>query len=122
MFSIPLLGTDKNKTKMSWVDYYFSHCWMTGWQTIGSAFRIWSDLMTSNYDVYALPRIVEDPEKECIEWFWVTLGEDNCYDKEFLEYLLQIAENVENGTVKTIPYSREMFEEDEELLKEYYEN
>lgn len=122
MFSIRLLGTDKNKTKLSWVDYYFSYCLVTGWRNIGRTFRIWSDLMTSNYDVYALPRTVEDPEAECIGWFWVTLGEDNVLDKEFCEFLFQIAENVENGKVKTIPYSREMFEEDEELLKEYYES
>jgi len=122
MFSIQLLGTDTNKTKMSWFDYYFSHCWMTGWQTIGNAFRIWSDLMTSNYDVYAIPKTVEDPGTECIEWFWITLGEDNVYDKEFLEYLMQMSEDVRTGKIETIPYSREMFEEDEEMLKEYYEN
>ena len=76
---------------------------MTGWQTIGSAFRIWADLMGSNYEDYALPRTVEDPEAECIEWFWVSLGEDEVYPKEFLEYLMQMAEDVLAGKVKTYP-------------------
>ena len=64
-------------------------------------FRIWADLMTSNYDNYALPRTVEDPEAECVEWFWASLNEDDVYDKEFLEYLMQMVEDVELGKVET---------------------
>ncbi len=30
-YSKPLLGTDKKKTKLSWVEYYFGHCLQTGW-------------------------------------------------------------------------------------------
>jgi hypothetical protein len=57
--------------------------------------------MTSNYDHYALPRTVEDPEEECRDWFWASLNEDDVYDKEFLEYLLQMVEDVELGKVET---------------------
>jgi hypothetical protein len=76
---------------------------MSGWQSINLAFRIWADLMGSNYKTYDLPRTVEDPEQECIEWFWVSLGEDETYPKEFLEYLMQMAEDVASGKVKTYP-------------------
>lgn len=46
--------------------------------------------MSSNYEIYALPRTVEDSEQECLQWFWVSLGEDNTYPKEFLEHLIQM--------------------------------
>jgi hypothetical protein len=101
MFSKPVKGTSKNKTTMNWWEYWIGHCWMTGWQSIRGAFRIWADLMTSNYENYALPRTVEDPEEECKEWFWATLGEDECYPKEFLEYLMQMVEDIDTGKVKT---------------------
>jgi hypothetical protein len=103
MISKPVLATDKKKTTLNWWEYYIGHCWMTGWQSIRGAFRIWADLMGSNYKDYALPRTVEDPEQECIEWFWVTLGEDEVYPKEFLEYLLQMVDDIDTGKVKTYP-------------------
>ena len=43
----------------------------------------------------------DDPETECIEWFWASLNEDDVYDKEFLEYLMQMVEDVELGKVET---------------------
>ena len=103
MISKPVLATDKQKTTLNWWEYWIGHCWMTGWQSIGSAFRIWADLIGSNYENYALPRTEEDPEAECIEWFWATLGEDEVYPKEFLEYLMQMADDVMTGKVKTYP-------------------
>ena len=109
-FSKPVLATDKKKTTLNWWEYWISHCWMTGWQSIGGAFRIWADLMGSNYQDYALPRTAEDPEKECIEWFWVTLGEDEVYPKEFLEYLLQMVDDIDSGKVKTYPMDEVMEE------------
>ena len=102
-FSKPVLATDKKKTTLNWWEYWIGHCWMTGWQSIRGAFRIWADLMGSNYADYALPRTVEDPEKECIEWFWVTLGEDEVYPKFFLEELLQMCADIDSGKVKTYP-------------------
>jgi hypothetical protein len=110
MFSTLVRGTapKKNKTTLNWWEYWIGHCWMTGWQSIRGAFRIWADLMTSNYDDYALPRTVEDPEEECKEWFWVSLGEDETYPKEFLEHLLQMVDDIETGKVKTIPMDEVM--------------
>jgi len=110
MISKPVLATSSNKVKMNWWEYWIGHCWMTGWQTIGSAFRIWQDLMSGNYEVYALPRTVEDPEAECIEWFWTTLGEDEVYPKEFLEYLMQMSHDVLTGKVETFPLDEDFFD------------
>jgi hypothetical protein len=83
---------------------------MTGWQSIGDAFSIWKDLMSGNYEVYALPRTAEDPEEECIDWFWVSLGEDNVYPKEFLECLMEMAEGVRTGRVETVPLDEDFFD------------
>ena len=117
-FSKPLLATDTENIKMNWWQYLFGHCWMTGWQTIGSAFRIWADLMCSNYEVYALPRTAQDPEVECIEWFWATLGEDEVLPKSFLEYLMEIAEDVRTGRVETVPVDEDFFDRLEDLVKD----
>lgn len=114
-FSKPLLATDKKKTTLNWWEYWIGHCWMTGWQSIGDTFRIWADLMGSNYENYALPRTAEDPEEECISWFWVSLGEDNVYPKEFLEYLMKLCEDVQTGKVKTYPME-DVMSELEELM------
>jgi hypothetical protein len=67
---------------------------MTGWRSIGDTFRIWADLMSSNYENYALMK-EDDPEAECLDWFWVSLNEDDVYDKDFLEYLMKLCEDVE---------------------------
>jgi hypothetical protein len=75
---------------------------MTGWQSMRMTFRIWSDLMGGNYKDYALLK-EDDPESECIDWFWASLNEDDVYDKEFLEYLMQMADDVMTGKVKTYP-------------------
>ena len=108
MYSKQLKGTaKKNKTTLNWWEYWIGHCWMTGWQTIRSAFRIWADLMTSNYKDYGLLKD-DDPEQECMEWFWATLGEDDTYPKEFLEHLMQMVEDIETGKEKTYPMEEAM--------------
>jgi len=76
---------------------------MTGWQSIRMTFWIWRDLMSGNYNGYALLNN-DDPLEECIEWFWASLNEDDVYDKEFLEYIMQMADDVMSGKVKTIPW------------------
>jgi hypothetical protein len=114
-FSKPLLATDKKKTTLNWWEYWIGHCWMTGWQSIGDTFRIWADLMGSNYENYALPRTAEDPEAECLDWFWASLNEDDVYDKEFLEYLMKLCEDVQTGKVKTYPME-DVMSELEELM------
>jgi hypothetical protein len=116
MYSTPVRGTYPNKIKMSWWDYYVGHCWMTGWQSIRGAFRIWADLMTSNYKDYALlPK--DDPETECLEWFWVSLGEDECYPKEFLEYLMKMVDDIETGKEKVIPMDESFMDRIKELTE-----
>jgi hypothetical protein len=102
MISKPVLATDKEKTTLNWWEYWIGHCWMTGWQSIRSNFRMWSDLMGSNYASYKLPK-EDDPEAECLDWFWGSLNEDDVYNKEFLEYLMQMADDVMTGKVKTYP-------------------
>jgi hypothetical protein len=101
-FSKPLLATDKKKTTLNWWEYWIGHCWMTGWQSIRGTFRIWADLMGSNYEGYGLLKD-DDPETECLEWFWVSLGEDECYPRFFLEYLQQLVHDVETGKEKVYP-------------------
>ena len=115
MISKPVLATDKGKTTLNWFEYWFGHCWMTGWQSIGDAFRIWQDLMSGNYEVYALPRTAEDPEEECIDWFWVSLGEDNVYPKEFLEHLMEMSHDVMTGKIETVPVDEDFFDRLEDL-------
>jgi hypothetical protein len=117
MFSTPVRGTYPNKTKMNWWEYWIGHCWMTGWQSIRGAFRIWADLMSSNYKDYALLKN-DDPEQECLEWFWVTLGEDECYPKEFLEYLMQMVDDIETGKEKVIPMDEDFFNRIKDLVKD----
>ncbi len=101
---------------MNWFEYWIGHCWMSGWQSIRGAYRIWSDLMTDNYKDYALLPS-DDPYTECLEWFWVSLGEDNTYPREFLEYLIQLAKDVESGKEKTIPVDEDFFDRLKESLE-----
>jgi len=115
MFSTPIKGTSTKKIKLSWFDYYFSHCWMTGWQSIRGAFRIWADLLGSNYKDYALLKN-DDPETECLEWFWGTLGEDECYPREFLEYLQQMVDDIETGKEKVYPLDEDFFDRMKDLV------
>ena len=101
--------------KMNWWQYWIGHCWMTGWQSMRMTFRIWADLMTSNYDGYALLK-EDDPETECIEWFWVSLNEDDVYPKEFLEYLLDMCDRIDRGEEKLIPIDLDTLEKLSDLL------
>ena len=116
MISKPVLATDKQKTKLNWWEYWIGHCWMTGWQSIRSNFRMWSDLMGSNYASYKLLK-EDDPEAECLDWFWGSLVEDDVYDKDFLEYLMQMVDDVDTGKVKTYPME-DVMAELKELLGE----
>ena len=108
-FSRPLLATAPNKVKMNWWEYYMGHCWMTGWQSIRHNFRMWSDLMGSNYEGYALLK-EDDSEAECLYWFWVSLVEDDVYSKEFLEYLMQMVDDIATGKEEVIPMDEDFFD------------
>ena len=103
------------KTKLNWFEYWIGHCWMTGWQSIAMTFRIWANLMTSDYDGYALLKD-DDPETECIEWFWVSLNEDDVYPKEFLEYLMQMVDDIETGKEKVVPLDEDFFDRMKDLV------
>jgi len=61
---------------------------------------MWRDLMTSNYEGYALLKD-DDPYEQCYEWFWTSINLDETYPKEFLEHLHQMVEDIESGKVKT---------------------
>ena len=117
MFSTPVRGTGKIKTTLNWWEYWIGHCWMTGWQSIRHNFRMWADLMTSNYDGYALLK-EDDPESECIEWFWASLNEDDVYPKEFLEYLQQLVDDIETGKEEVVPLDDDFFERLKNLTDE----
>jgi hypothetical protein len=111
MFSRVLKGTEKNKTTMNWWEYWIGHCWMTGWQTIGMSFRNWRDLMTGNYDNYAL-MFYDDPYEECYSCFWNYLGDDDVLPKDFLEGLMEMKAQIESGEVKTVPFDIDKFADD----------
>jgi hypothetical protein len=115
MYSTPVKGTNKNKTTLNWWEYWIGHCWMTGWQSIRGAFRIWADLMGSNYRDYALLKD-DDPEQECLEWFWVSLGEDDTYPKYFLEELLEMVDRIDRGEEKLIPMDEDFMERLRDLV------
>ena len=57
--------------------------------------------MGNNYTGYGI--LPEDDDLEwCIDYFWSSL-EDEIYPKDFLEHLMQLADDVETGKEKLIP-------------------
>ena len=91
-----------NKTKLSWFKYITDHLlrvWVQQWTC---NFRIWADLMTSNYDGYALLE-EDDPYEECCGWFWASINIDETLPKEFIEYLNQMVDDIDTGKVRTYP-------------------
>ena len=119
-FSNAVLSTDKKGTTLNWWEYWIGHAWMTGWQSIGGAFRIWCDLMCSNYEGYGIFKD-DDPEQECMDWFWVSVIADDVYPKEFLESLIQMADDVKTGKVKTYPLTQDMFDKLDDLVGDLIE-
>jgi len=102
IFSRAVLGTEKRKTKMSWWEYWIGHCWMTGWQSIKYSFQNWGDLMTGNWDNYALLNS-DNLFEACLDNFWDSLGDDDTLPKEFLEHLLEMVDRIDRGEEKLIP-------------------
>ena len=116
MFSRPLLGTQKNKISMSWTEYIFTHLIPTGIQSFRDNFRMWADLVWwENYKPYALLKD-DDPFEECHSWFFSSINLDETYPKEFLEYLMKLADDVESGKVATVPFTKDMLEELDDLV------
>ena len=100
---------------MTWVQYIFTHLIPSWFQSFNGNFRIWRDLMTGNYKDYAL-MWYDDPYEECYEWFWSQLGEDDTLPKHFLEHLQQMVDDIDSGRVKTVPFTKEMFDEIDNLV------
>jgi hypothetical protein len=117
MFSTAVLGTDKKKLTLNWWEYWIGHCWMSGWQSIHGAFKIWRDLMTDNFKDYSLLH-TDDPFQECYEWFWVSLGEDEVYPKEFLEYLMEMCDRIDRGEEELIPLDEDFFDRLKDLVED----
>ena len=105
---------------MTWVQYIFTHLIPSWFQSFNGNFRIWRDLMTGNYADYAL-MWYDDPYEECYEWFWSSLNIDDTLPKEFLEHLQQMVDDIDSGRVKTVPFTREMFNEIEDLVGDLIE-
>ena len=105
---------------MTWAEYIFTHLIPSWFQTIGGNFRIWRDLVTGNYKDYAL-MWYDDPYEECYSWFWTSINLDETYPKEFLEYLQQMVDDIESGRVKPVPFTKEMFDEIDNLVGDLIE-
>ena len=85
---------------MTWTQYIFQHLIPTGFRSFRDNFRMWRDLITSNYHDYALLED-DDPYEQCYEWFWTSINLDETYPKEFLEHLQQMVDDIDSGRVKT---------------------
>jgi len=85
---------------MTQTEYIFTHLIPTGFRSFRDNFRMWRDLITSNYRDYALLED-DDPYEQCYEWFWTSINLDETYPKEFLEHLLQMVDDIDSGKVKT---------------------
>ena len=112
IYSKPLLGT--NKKKLSWIEYILFSCIQQGWYNCWYAFKNWADLMGNNHQEYAL-LASDDPLEQCILYFWDSL-EDEIYPKHFLEELMQMVEDVETGKEKLIPFTKQIFNELDDLV------
>jgi hypothetical protein len=115
IFSKALLGTEKNKVTMSWFDYVFLHLVPTAFQTFNNNFVMWRDLITGDYEKYKLLKD-DDAYQECYDWFWCSINLDETYPKFFLEELLQMADDVATGKVKTVPFTKDMFDDLKDLV------
>jgi hypothetical protein len=118
IFSKPLLGTDTDKVKLSWIEYIWSCCILQGWYNCCCSFRIWADLIGNSYQGYGI--LSEDDDLEqCILYLWNSL-EDEIYSKKFLEHLLQLVDDVKTGKEKLIPMDdvmadlKKMYEEEDD--------
>ena len=116
MFSRPLLGTEKNKIKLSWMEYIWNSCIIQGWYNCWYSFKNWGDLMGNSYQNYALLKD-DDPLEQCILYFWDSL-DDEIYPKHFLEHLMQLADDVATGKEKVIPMDEDFFDRLKKLVED----
>ena len=85
---------------MTWTQYIFQHLIPTGLRSFRDNFRMWRDLISSNYEGYVLLED-DDPYEQCYEWFWTSINLDETYPKEFLDHLQQMVDDIDSGKVKT---------------------
>ena len=86
-------------THFEYITKHLLPSWVHQWSC---NFRIWADLMTNNYDGYALLE-EDDPYQECYGWFWASINLDETYPKEFLDHLHQMVDDIDTGKMKTVP-------------------
>ena len=86
-------------THFTYITDHLLPSWVQQWSC---NFKHWADLMTNNYEGYALLE-EDDPEQECYEWFWASINLDDTYPKEFLEELYQRMDDIDTGKVRTYP-------------------
>ena len=84
-------------THFEYIKQHLLPSWVQSWTY---NFKIWADLMTNNYEVYANPWC-ESPERECYEWFWASINIDDTLPKQFLEHLHQMMDDIDTGKVRT---------------------
>lgn len=100
---------------------YYRYCFISGWRNVYWAFIWWSCWMTSDYSVYDIlddckhPYTTEEKEEMTKNEFWWSL-ENDVYDKEFMDYLYQMIDDIDNGKVELIPVTQEMWDLTEELV------
>ena len=100
---------------MTHFEYIFTHLIPTWFRSFEDNFRMWRDLITENYEPYVLLKD-DDPFETTYDWFWTSINLDETYPKEFLEHLMQLAEDVRTGKVKTYPLTQEMFDKLDDLV------
>ena len=103
--------------KLNWVEYYFDHCLQTGWREMWNNFKMWRDLISGNYEVYALLE-EDDPYEECYQWFWTSINLDETYPKEFLEHLMEMCDRIDRGEEKLIPVDEDFMNRLHDLVKD----
>ena len=103
--------------KLNWFEYYIGHCLQTGWREMWNNFKMWRDLLSGNYEDYALLPD-DDPYEECYNWFWTSINLDETYPKEFLGYLQDLVDKIDRGEEKLIPLTQDFFDELKDLVKD----
>jgi hypothetical protein len=116
MFSKPILGTNTDKVKLSWLEYIWYSCIIQGWHNCWYSFKNWGDLMGNNYENYALLK-TDDPLEQCILYFWDSLEDDIC-PKYFLDSLLQMSHDIKTGKEKVIPLDESFMDRIKNLVED----
>ena len=113
--------TDKRKLTLNWWEYWIGHCIQTGWREMWNNFKMWRDLISGNYADYSLLKD-DDPYQECYEWFWASINMDETYPKEFLDYLMQMVDDIETDKEKLIPLDEDFFDRLKDLTDDLIDN